>query len=65
MTQMNPKERQGLTTGEVSKMLGMPLSMVERFFEEGILVGWENPTTGMIVIDRGSVNAFKRKWNAT
>ena len=62
---LTSKVKQSLTTGEVSKMLGMPLSIVERFFEEGILAGWENPTTGMIVIDQGSVNAFKRKWNAT
>jgi hypothetical protein len=62
---LTSKVKQSLTTGEVSKMLGMPLSIVERFFEEGILAGWENPTTGMILIDQGSVNAFKRKWNAT
>ena len=62
---MEPKQVQGLTIGEVSRMLGMSLSMVERLFDEGILAGWKHPTTGMIVIDRGSVNAFKRKWNAT
>jgi len=62
---MKLEESQGLTIGEASRMLGISLSVVERLFEEGVLAGWRNPTTGMIVIDRGSVNAFKRKGNAT
>ena len=62
---MEPKQMQGLTIGEVSRMLGMSLSMVERLFDEGILAGWKHPTTGMIVIDLGSIRAFRRKQNGT
>ena len=62
---MKPKKMQGLTIGEASRMLGISLSVVERLFEEGVLAGWKYPATGMIVIDRGSVDAFKRNGNAT
>ena len=62
---MKLEKSQGPTIGEASRMLGISLSMVERLFEQRVLTGWKHPISGMIVIDRGSVNAFKRNGNTT
>ena len=61
---MRPKERQGLTTGEVARMLGRVISQrtVIRYFDRGILTGWKHPVLGWRMIDPESVEAFKRKW---
>ncbi len=56
---MRPKKMQGLTTGEVSKMLGVSRSRVVGFFERRILTGSKNPITGVMVIDPKIVKALK------
>ncbi len=53
-TQMRPKKMQGLTTGEVSRMLGVSILTDERFFDKGILPGWKHPMTGWKAVDPGS-----------
>ena len=64
---MKPKAKpmkQGLTTEKVSRMLGVSITMVKRYFDRGTLTGWKDPTTGRMVIDPKSVNAlvaFTRK----
>ena len=58
---MRPKERQGLTTGEVSRMLGITISTVIRYFDQGILKGWKSPITGGRLIDLKSVYALAKK----
>ena len=60
---MKPKKKQGLTTGEVSKMLDglVSLTTVSRYFEKGILTGWKNPITGRRLIDPESVKALAEK----
>ena len=58
------KKKQGLTTGEVSKMLGIAQSTAVRFFDIGTLTGWRDSVTGRRMIDPQSVKAFvalKRK----
>ena len=61
---LEPNKKQGLTTGEVSRMLGGIITQrtVIRFFDKGILTGRRHPVTGQRVIDRESVEALKRKW---
>ena len=64
---MRSKRRQGLTTGEVAKMLGRVISRptVIKYFDKGILTGWKNPVTGWRVVDPKSVKtfvAFNREW---
>ena len=61
--QMRLGKRQGLTTGEVSRMLGRVISRstVIRFFDQGILTGWKHPVTGYRVVDLESVKALARK----
>ncbi len=61
MVKMRSKRKQGLTTGEAMKMLGVSRSGVVRFFERGILKGWKHPVTGRMFIDPESVKALKRK----
>ena len=56
-----PEKKQGLTTSEVSRMLGIPRGTVARFFEQGILTGWKNPITGRLAIDPGSLKVMKRR----
>ena len=60
---MKPKKKQGLTTGEVSKMLDgiISLATVSRYFDKGILTGWKNPITGKRLIDPKSVKALAKK----
>ena len=72
MTQMKPKTKaemkQGLTTGEVSKMLGISQRTVIRYFDKGILTGWRHPATRYRLIDPKSVKtleALKREWAVT
>ncbi len=52
---MRPKERQGLKTGEVVKMLGISRSRVVTLFDQEILRGYRNRITRRIVIDLKSV----------
>jgi hypothetical protein len=63
MVKMKSKRKQGLMTGEVSKMLGRVISQttVIRFFDQGILTGWKNPITGRRLIDPESVKALAKK----
>jgi hypothetical protein len=62
-----PKDKQALTTGEVSRMLGGVISQrtVIRYFDKGILTGWKHPVSGCRVVDLKSVQALKRKWSVT
>ena len=60
---MEPKKMQGLTTGEVVKMLDglITRSTVTRYFDNGTLTGWKNPITGRRLIDPESVKALAKK----
>jgi hypothetical protein len=58
---MKPRFKRGLTTGDVSKILGISRSTAARFFDQGILTGWEEPVTGWRVIDLESVTALAEK----
>ncbi len=63
---MKPEERQGLTTKDVAKILGVSIVTVKRYFDKGTLTGWKNPITGRMVIDLESVQTFKairREWS--
>jgi len=62
---MKREKRQGLTTGEASRVLGVSIRTVIRYFDQGILTGWKHPVTGVRVIDLESVKALKRKRNVT
>ena len=65
---LEPRKKQGLTTEKVSKMLGVSITTVKRYFDRGTLTGWKNPTTGKMVIDPESVKAFvasTREWAST
>ena len=53
-----PEERLGLTTVEASRMLGVSIATVKRYFDKGILTGWKNPGPGHRAIDLESVNAL-------
>ncbi len=53
--------KQGLTAGEVARMLGITRSEVDKLFDHGILTGWKHPVTGRRVIDLESVRAFVEK----
>ena len=62
------KMKQGLTTGEAAKILGISVPTVIKYFGKEILTGWKNPITRRMVIDRKSVKtlkALRRKRNAT
>ena len=61
------KKKQGLTTGEVSKMLGGVISQrtVIRFFDRGLLTGWRSPMTGRRMIDPKSVKVLAKKRGLT
>ena len=54
-----PEERLGLTTVEASRMLGVSIATVKRYFDKGILTGWKNPITGRMTIDLESVKTLK------
>jgi len=58
-----PKRKRGLTTGDVSRMLGGAISQstVIRFFDQGILTGWKHPLTGWRVVDPKSIKALAKK----
>ena len=60
---MRLAKKQGLTTGEVVKMLGRVISRstVIRFFDHGILTGWKHPVRRYRVVDRESVKALAKK----
>ncbi len=58
---MRPKQRQGLTTGEVSKILGISRDRVTTLFDQGILTGYKHPVRGWRVIDRESVEALAKE----
>ena len=58
---MKPKERQGLTTVEASRMLGISRFTVAGYFDQGILTGWKNPVTSRMMIDRESVEALAKE----
>jgi len=62
---MRPRRRQGLTTGEASKMLGVSRNRVVRYFERGTLRGYRNPITHRIVIDTENVKTLKQIWAMT
>ncbi len=55
------KVKQGLTTGNVARMLRIPQSTVIRLFERGGLTGHKNPVTGRLYIDRKSVEALAKE----
>jgi len=59
---MRSKRKQGLTTGDVSRMLGRVISRstVIKYFDRGILTGWKHPVTGRMFIDSESVKTLKR-----
>ena len=63
VTQMKSKKKQGLTTGDVVKMLDglITRSTVTRYFDNGTLTGWKNPITGRRLIDPESVKALAKK----
>jgi hypothetical protein len=58
---MRLKKKQGLRTGEASKMLGISIRSAERLFERRILTGSKNPITGRMVIDRDSIEALAKE----
>jgi len=62
------KVKQGLTTSEASKVLGVTTATVIRYFDKGILTGWRHPATRYRLIDPKSVKtleALKREWAVT
>ena len=54
-----PEVKQGLTTGEVSKMLGISISLVVSLFDHGIIAGWKHPLTDVLMIAPESIEALK------
>ena len=58
---MKPRFKRGLTTGDVSKILGISRGTVARFFDKRILTGWEEPVTGWRVIELESVITLAKK----
>ncbi len=64
---MRPKKRQGLTTGDVARILGISTVTVKRYFDRGTLTGWKNPVTGRMEIDLESVETLKairrKRWH--
>ena len=55
---MKPKRKRGLTTEEASRVLGVSIRTVIRYFDKGILMGWRNPVTRYRVVDPESVKAL-------
>ena len=55
------KMKQGLTTGEAAKILGISVPTVIKYFGKGILTGWKNPVTSRMMIDRESVEALAKE----
>lgn len=55
---MKLRFKRGLTTGDVSEMLGISKSTVTRYFNKGILTGSKHSLTGWRVIDLESVKAL-------
>jgi len=58
---IKPKVKQGLTTGDVSRILGITQFRAIWLFERGILTEWKHPITRFRVIDLDSVMAFAKK----
>ncbi len=60
---MRSRVKQGLTTGEVSKMLCGVISQstVIKYFDKGILTGRRHPVTKYRMVDRESVEALAKK----
>ncbi len=58
---MKPEEKQGLTTGEAARMLGITQYTATKLFERGVLTGWKHPVTKYRVIDLKSVRVLARK----
>ena len=56
-----PKMKQGLTTGEVSRMLSISRDRVVTLFDQGTLTGYKHPVRRWIVIDRESVEALAKE----
>ena len=52
------QRKQGLTPEEVSKMLGVSIGTVIRYFDREILTGSKDPITGRMAIDVKSVRAL-------
>ena len=59
--QMKPRKRQGLTTGEVSKILGISRDRVVTLFDQGTLTGYKHPVISWRVIDRESVETLAKE----
>jgi len=57
---MRPEKRQGLTTGEVARMLGVSKRRVATLFDQGTLTGYRHPVKRWVVIDRESVEALAK-----
>jgi len=53
------KMKQGLTTGEAAKILGISVPTVIKYFGKEILTGWKNPITRRMEIDLESVETLK------
>jgi len=58
---LEPKVKQGLTIGDVSRKLGIPKSRAVRLFRQGILTGYKHPVTGRTLIDLESVEALAKE----
>ncbi len=60
---MKSRKRQGLTTGEVARMLGGAISQrtVIRYFDTGIFTGWRRSVTGRRFIDPESINPLAKR----
>ena len=58
---LEPRKRQGLTTGEVARMLGVSKRRVATLFDQGTLTGYRHPVKRWVVIDRESVEALAKE----
>ena len=56
---LEPRKKQGLTTGEAAKVLGISVPTVIKYFGKEILTGWKNPITRRMEIDLESVETLK------
>ncbi len=59
---LDPKRKQGLTTGEASKVLGISPGRVRTLLNRRVLSGWKHPLTGWMMIDPESVKVLKEEW---
>jgi len=58
---LEPRKRQGLTTGDVARMLGVSKRRVATLFDQGVLTGYKHPVIGWRVIERESVEGLAKK----